>query len=194
MRGVQINSYIWAPSDMELIICWEEFIILKNEPFFSQPVCHKHFHHKHLARQRHEGASGSQRLLFSLKGVSRVLPLPDIRTHCTVSVQLSAHGLSFSKQHKGEAEDKVVGWHHRLNGHEFVQTLGDRKGQRSLVYCSPQGRRASDMTKQLSNSNTWNKDCGHVPSDLPRNECPGLWSPKFTPYTTLCALCQGIKV
>ena len=124
---------------MELIICWEECIVLKNEPFFSQAVCHKHFCHKNLARQCHEGASGSQRLLFSLKGVSMVLPLPDIRTRCTAGVQLSAHGLGFCKQHKGMTEDEVAGWHHRLNGHEFAQTLGDREGQRSLVYCSPLG-------------------------------------------------------
>ena len=25
------------------------------------------------------------------------------------------------------AEDEMVGWHHQLNGHEFVQTLGDRR-------------------------------------------------------------------
>ena len=24
-------------------------------------------------------------------------------------------------------EDKVVGWHHRLNGHEFEQALGDNR-------------------------------------------------------------------
>ena len=29
-------------------------------------------------------------------------------------------------------EDEMVGWHHRLNGHEFEQTLGDSGGQRSL--------------------------------------------------------------
>ena len=33
-------------------------------------------------------------------------------------------------------EDEMVGWHHRLNGHEFEQTLGDG-GQGSLVCCSP---------------------------------------------------------
>ena len=27
----------------------------------------------------------------------------------------------------------MVGWHHRLNGHEFEQTLGDSEGQGSLV-------------------------------------------------------------
>ena len=34
-------------------------------------------------------------------------------------------------------EDEMVGWHHRLNGHEFEQTLGDRGRQRSLARCSP---------------------------------------------------------
>ena len=30
-------------------------------------------------------------------------------------------------------EGKTVGWHHRLNGHEFDQALGDSEGQGSLV-------------------------------------------------------------
>ena len=29
-------------------------------------------------------------------------------------------------------EDEMVGWHHRLNGHEFEQTLGDGEGQGGL--------------------------------------------------------------
>ena len=30
----------------------------------------------------------------------------------------------------------MVGWHHRLNGHESEQTLGDSEGEGSLVCCS----------------------------------------------------------
>ena len=45
----------------------------------------------------------------------------------------------------------MVGWHHRLNGHEFEQTLGDGEGQGSLVCCSPWGQRESDTTEQLNN-------------------------------------------
>ena len=30
-------------------------------------------------------------------------------------------------------EDEMVGWHHRLNGHEFVHTQGDSDGQRNLL-------------------------------------------------------------
>ena len=31
-------------------------------------------------------------------------------------------------------EDKMVGWHHQLNAHEFEQTLGDGEGQGTLVH------------------------------------------------------------
>ena len=41
------------------------------------------------------------------------------------------------QEDKGATEDKMVGWHHQLNGHEFEQALGDGKGQGSLSYCSP---------------------------------------------------------
>ena len=43
-------------------------------------------------------------------------------------------------------EGEMVGCHHRLNGHEFEQTLGDSGGQGSLVYGSPWGNKRSDMT------------------------------------------------
>ena len=33
-------------------------------------------------------------------------------------------------------EDEMVGWYHRLDGHEFEQALGVGDGQESLVYCS----------------------------------------------------------
>ena len=44
----------------------------------------------------------------------------------------------------------MVGWHHRLNGHEFEQTLGDSKGQGSLACCSPWGHKELDTTQQLN--------------------------------------------
>jgi len=48
-------------------------------------------------------------------------------------------------------EYEMVGWHHRLNGHEFEQALGDGEGQGSLACCSPWGRKESDMTEWLNN-------------------------------------------
>ena len=42
-------------------------------------------------------------------------------------------------------EDEMVGWPHRLNGHEFEQTPGDSEGQRSLERYSPKSQtRLSD--------------------------------------------------
>ena len=32
-------------------------------------------------------------------------------------------------------EDEMVGWNHRLNGHEFEQAPGDGEGEESLVCC-----------------------------------------------------------
>ena len=49
-------------------------------------------------------------------------------------------------------ENKMVGWHHRLNEHEFGQTPGDNEGQGSLVCCSPWGCKELDMTERLNNS------------------------------------------
>ena len=37
------------------------------------------------------------------------------------------------RRKEGETEDEMVGWHHRLNGHEFEQTLGDSEEQGNLV-------------------------------------------------------------
>ena len=42
---------------------------------------------------------------------------------------------------EGTTEDEVVGWHHRLDWHEFEQAPGVCDGQRSLACCSPWGRK-----------------------------------------------------
>ena len=53
-------------------------------------------------------------------------------------------------EEKGTKEDEMVGWHHRLNGHEFEQASGDGDGQGSLACCSPWGHKQLDMTEQLN--------------------------------------------
>ena len=47
------------------------------------------------------------------------------------------------RRRRGE-EDEMVGWHHRLNGHEFEQTPGDSEKQGSLVFCSSWSCKESD--------------------------------------------------
>ena len=49
-------------------------------------------------------------------------------------------------------EDEMVGWHYRLNGHEFEQAQGDSEGQGRLACCCPRGRKESDMNEQLNNN------------------------------------------
>ena len=44
-------------------------------------------------------------------------------------------------------EDQMIGWHYQLDGHEFEQAPGVGDEQGSLVRCSPQGRKESDMTE-----------------------------------------------
>ena len=44
----------------------------------------------------------------------------------------------------------MVGWHHRLNGHEFEQAPGAGDGQGGLVCCSPWGCKELNMTEPLN--------------------------------------------
>ena len=60
-------------------------------------------------------------------------------------------GKDWRREEKGTTEDKRFGWHHRLNGHEFEQALGDGDGQGSLMCCSPWGHKELDMTEWLNN-------------------------------------------
>ena len=41
------------------------------------------------------------------------------------------------RRRRGQQADEMVGWHYRLNGHEFEQGFGDTQG--SMVCCSPWG-------------------------------------------------------
>ena len=72
--------------------------------------------------------------------------------HKTLIVGTYILGISFLKKNvfEGDTEDEMVGWHPRLNGHEFGQTLGDSDGQGSLVGCSPWGRKESDTLSDLT--------------------------------------------
>ena len=45
------------------------------------------------------------------------------------------------------AEDEMVGWHHRLDGHEFERAPGISDGQGGLACCRPWGYRVSDTTE-----------------------------------------------
>ena len=69
---------------------------------------------------------------------------PDVKSWLTGKDPDS--GKDWGQEEKGAAENEVVGWHHRLNGHEFEQAPGDSEGQGNLACCSPWGRKESNMT------------------------------------------------
>ena len=55
------------------------------------------------------------------------------------------------RRRKG-TEDEMVGWHHRLDGHEFEQIPGDGEGQGSLACCSLWDHEESDITERPNNN------------------------------------------
>ena len=72
-------------------------------------------------------------------------------------------GKDWRQEEKGMTEDKMVVWYHWLNGHEFEPSLGDGKGQGSLVYCSPWGCKELNTTEQSNNNNNkWTKAKKHA--------------------------------
>ena len=75
-------------------------------------------------------------------------------------------------------EDEMVGCHHRLNGHEFEQAVGDGEGQGSLACCRPWGREKSDTTEKLNVNDNWPKGAAS----------PGLAAPLHSPAQCLVEL------
>ena len=60
-------------------------------------------------------------------------------------------GKDWGQEEKGTTEGEMVGWHHRLNGHEFEQTLGVGDGQGGgLACCGSWGRKELDTTERLN--------------------------------------------
>ena len=73
-------------------------------------------------------------------------------------------GKDWGQEEKGMTKDEMIGWHDRLDGHEFEQVLGVGDGQGSLACCSSWGCKELDMTEWLnwtelithsSSYNTW---------------------------------------
>ena len=74
-----------------------------------------------------------------------VLWPPDVKSQLVGKTLML--GKTEGRRRRGATEDEMVGWHHRFNGREFEQTLGDSEGQRSLTCRSPWSCKESDMTE-----------------------------------------------
>ena len=64
-------------------------------------------------------------------------------------------GKDWRQEEKGSTENEMIGWHHRLNGHEFEQTLGAGDGQGSLLQSMGLQRVAHDWAPELNWTETF---------------------------------------
>ena len=60
-------------------------------------------------------------------------------------------GKDWRQEEMGTTEDQMVGWHPRLDRHEFEEAPRVGDGQGSLACCSPWGHKELYTTEQLSN-------------------------------------------
>ena len=84
------------------------------------------------------------------------------------------------QKEKGVTEDEMVGWHHRLNGHEFAQTLG-RGGEESLVCWSVGSQRTGhDLAAEQ-------QQCTHIADSLcSRGETTYIFQTHIQVLQSLC--------
>ena len=83
---------------------------------------------------------------YSLEGLILKLKLQYVG-HLMQRADSLEKTLMLRKIEKGMTEDEMVGWHHRLNGHEFEQGSGFGICQGSLACCNSWGCKESDRTE-----------------------------------------------
>ena len=95
---------------------------------------------------------GNQSLIFTgrtdVEAETPILWPPDVK-NWLIRKDPDA-GKDWRQEEKGTTEDEMVGWHHRLDGHEFEQALEVGDGQGSLACCSPWGHKESNTTEWLN--------------------------------------------
>ena len=95
-------------------------------------------------------------------------------------------GKDWKQERKVLTEDEMVGWHHRLDGHEFEQGPGVGDGQVNLACCSSWDHKESDTTEQLNLTEWCSKlygqsYCFHFPIERMKIQiCLITWSKLFS--------------
>ena len=72
---------------------------------------------------------------------------PDVKSWLTAKDPDA--GRDWGQEKKGMTKDEMLGWHNRLNGHEFGWTPGVGDGQGGLACCGSWGHKESDTTEWL---------------------------------------------
>ena len=106
----------------------------------------------------HWGSSRNQPWIFiGRTGAEAETPIlwpPDAKSQLTGKYPDA--GKDWGQEEKRMTDDKMVGWHDWLDGHEFEQTLGDVEGQGSLACCIPWDCKELDTTERLNNKGVSN--------------------------------------
>ena len=93
---------------------------------------------------------GNQSCMFigktDAEAETSILWLPHAKNWLIVKKNPDA-GKDWRQEEEGMTEDKIVGWHHRLDGHEFEQIPGAGDEQGSLACCSPWGCKELDILR-----------------------------------------------
>ena len=97
-------------------------------------------------------AKGNQSWIFigriNAKAETPILLPPDVK-NWLLGKDPDA-GKDWRQEEKGMTEDEMVGWHHRLDGHQFGWTPWVGDGQGGLACCSPWGHKELDRTEWLN--------------------------------------------
>ena len=81
-------------------------------------------------------------------------------------------GNNWRWEEKGTTEDEMVGWHHRLDGHECERTPGVGDAQGGLGCCDSWGRKESDTTERLN----WTElECKEIKPVNPKGNQPWIF-------------------
>ena len=107
----------------------------------------------------------------SLEGLMLMLKLQDFG-HLLWRTDSLEKTVMLGKIESGEekvmTENEMIGWHHRLNGHEFGWTLAVGDGQGSLECCRPWGHRVGHDWATELNWTDFQTSCGHRKKFCPR--------------------------
>ena len=89
-------------------------------------------------------------------------------------------GKDWRWEERGTTEDEMVGWHRRLNGHDFEWTPGVGDGQGGLACCSPWGCRVGhEWATELNWTEVYQMFCEFVFPVILRDSWIGQLYPTF---------------
>ena len=101
-------------------------------------------------------------------------------------------GKDWVQEEKGTTEDKMVGWHHQLNGHGFGWTPGVGDGQGGLACCSSWDCKESDTTEWLNWTELKEEWTFHWGRKITIGLVRGLWGRKKKSLETCMFMKFGV--